>query len=108
MIFNMFIFKLPKKYKYKPKNKAFKVKDEEYGLVDTKIYMRSYCKDCGCHGDLKLKSCTRCYSKKLTKVYWIAQCNYSFDYCPVNRWGCSIHYKSIDNHGPVCVCDTCM
>lgn len=100
---------LPSKYKGRGKKigKVFSVPNKYYGSVDVLIRKAQECEKCGCWIYTKTKECSRCKSNKLITLYIVNECSYSVNTCKVNRWGCAIHYKSLE-HPFTCVCDECM
>jgi hypothetical protein len=92
---------LPKELKNKPIGKIFKNKDG----FDTKITVFHWCNECEHHVG-SLKKCQSCGNKDLIKVYDWHTCRYYANSCPVNRWGCSIHYRTV-SCPPTCTCDRC-
>lgn len=96
---------LPKEFKNKSIGKIFKIDNKYYGTVDALVKRYNWCINCSWHLPNE-KKCYRCDSKLVYK-YEYSVCNYKAEYCPVNRWGCSIHFRSERKHPFTCTCDEC-
>lgn len=107
---------LPNKFKNKPRNTIFKLKDSKYTFVDCLISKYYWCDNCNRMFNNKttitkwsklqkyFKKCS-CGNTKPTYRYSVQTCEYT-DNCTIKRWDCRIHSKGVQ-HSFTCTCDIC-